>query len=318
MGLRNNRPTLDIDNLRPQLYAAGTDLFREGDAGDGMYLVDTGKIALWVDRDGERVELSQVGPGNIFGEMALIDGSPRTASATAIEDSVVIVVPKATFDLKMALCDPFVRDVLRLLVQNIRRVNQVSESARVSARDQNPLTRLPGNRSIEAEVEQALAATTTAASLVYFDFDNFKPFNDGFGFAVGDEAIQIFATLMRQLGDRPGCFCGHVGGDDFFACFRENPDSAEAVTAWLLDRFAQEVRRFYDAETLARGTYLAKGRDGVLQEFGLLRISAIQLDLPAGRAAHTPALIATLLAQGKKRSKASPTGLYRRSIEAFG
>lgn len=318
MAERNYRQTIDIDKLRPRVLAAGADLFREGDAGDGMYLVDSGKITLWVDRNGEHVELSQVGPGNIFGEMALIDGSPRTATATALEDSVVIVVPKATFDLKMALCDPFVSDVLRLLVQNIRRVNSASESARISARDQNPLTRLPGNRSIEAEVESVLADTNIGASLVYFDFDNFKPFNDGFGFAVGDEAILTFAGLMRQLGERPGCFLGHVGGDDFFACFRENPDSAEAVTTWLLDRFTSEVRRFYDAETLARGTYRAKGRDGQVQEFDLLRISAIQLDLPAGRVAHTPALIATLLAQGKKRSKASPTGLYRRSIEAFG
>ncbi|MCB9738490.1 MAG: GGDEF domain-containing protein [Deltaproteobacteria bacterium] len=300
------------------ILSAGQDLFREGDPADGMYVVDRGAVRIWREVEGEAIELATLGPGNIFGEMALIDGSPRNACASAVEETVVIQVPKPTFDLKMAQCDPFIGDLLRLLVQNIRRVNASSEVARASARDQNPLTRLPGNRSIEQQVEQALAETDRELSLVYFDFDHFKPFNDGFGFAVGDEAIALFADALRELQSRPGCFVGHVGGDDFFACFRESGESAEQVTAWLLSRFSHDVQRFYDEATLAAGSYSAKDRDGNERAFPLLRVSAVQLDLPAGRALHTPDLVAALLAQGKKRSKASESGLYRRSAEQWG
>ncbi len=318
MNQKRFEQTIDDSGLRPVLVPPGHVIFHEGAPADGMYLVDRGAVRLWRLREGEEVVLTTVGPGDIFGEMALIDGSPRTANATAAEQTVLIQVPKVTFDAKMERCDPFVSELLHLLVQNIRRANTTSEEARTAARDQNPLTRLPGNRSIEQQVASALNDVDRDVSLVYFDFDNFKPFNDGFGFAVGDEAIADFASALRQLSDRPGCFVGHVGGDDFFACLREPGDSAEQVTAWILQRFAHDVRRFYDEETLARGTYQAKDRSGNLVDFPLLRVSAVQLDLPAGRVAHSPALVATLLAQGKKRSKASPTGLYRRSLDQWG
>lgn len=56
-----------------------------------------------------------------------------------------------------------------------------------------------------------------------------------------------FALWIERGGER---FVGHVGGDDFFACFRESAGSAEAVTSWLLKRFRHDVRRFYDEATL--------------------------------------------------------------------
>ncbi len=318
MSSKRFEQTINDGGLRPVLVEPGQVIFHEGAPADGMYLVDRGAVRLWRLRDGEDVLLTTVGPGGIFGEMALIDGSSRTASASAVEQTVLLQVPKGTFDRKMKGCDPFVSELLLLLVHNIRRANTSSEEARATARDQNPLTRLPGNRSIEQQVAAALADVERDISLVYFDFDNFKPFNDGFGFSVGDEAIADFASGLRQLSDHPGCFVGHVGGDDFFASLCESADSAEQVTRWLLDRFANNVMRFYDATTLARGTCQAKDRSGELADFPLLRASAVQFDLPAGRPAQSPALVAALLAQGKKRSKVSATGLYRRSLEQWG
>lgn len=305
---------METDGLRPRFVTAGTDLFREGDAGDGMYLVQSGSIELWRARDGERIALAVVGEGNIFGEMALIDGSARTANATAVDDAVVVFVPQAAFALKLALSDPFVKDVMELLVRNVRRVNALAEEARAAARDQNPLTRLPGNRAIEAEISRAVADRSRAVSLFYFDFDNFKPFNDGFGFAIGDEAIALFADQLRAVGRKHNCFVGHVGGDDFFCCLAGDPDAAAATVAALLSQFRESVRRFYDAETLARGNYLSKDRDGNYKAFALLRASAVHVHVPGGRTAATSEKIGEAIAAGKKPSKAAESGLFRVSL----
>ncbi len=311
MSTRSFRQTIDADGLRPRFVSDGTDLFVEGQAGDGMYLVHSGTNALWREREGERVVLAEVGEGNIFGEMSLIDGSARTATATAIGDAVVVFVPLETFQLKLALSDPFIKDVMELLVRNVRNVNAMAEAARATARDQNPLTRLPGNRAIEGEINRALRDRVRAYSLFYFDFDNFKPFNDGFGFAVGDDAIALFADQLRAVSRSHTCFVGHVGGDDFFACMPGPSEVSGAAVANVLAQFRQAIRRFYDDQTWQRGTYLSKDRDGNLKTFPLLRTSAVQVDLPAGRGVVDADQIGVAIAAGKKQSKASATGLFR-------
>ncbi len=310
--------TLDLADIHPRRLGAGEVIFAEGDRGDGMYQIDSGSVEIWREAEDGKQVVATLQAGAIFGEMALIDGSPRAASASTLEPTVLLFVPEPTFRLKMMGADPFILEVLRLLVRNVRSASEVANAQRIAAADKNPLTHLPGNRSIEAEVERALAEVDTPVSLVYFDFDNFKPFNDGFGFEIGDKAISLFADTLRKLEGRQGCFVGHIGGDDFFAAFREQPESAEAAVRWLLSTFAHGVRAFYDDKTLARGSYEAKDRQGRTSRFPLLRVSAVQLDLHAGRTLHGGALVHTLLTHGKKRSKAADDGFYRRSTEKWG
>ena len=311
---RKFHQTVDVSSIQPRSVVAGELIFAEGAAGDGLYLADNLRVEIWRQRPDGHQTLGVIGPGAIFGEMALIDGAPRTANATAMEDGLLLFVPEGIFRLKLGLADPFLAEVFRLLVGNIRSINDSADQARSAAADQNPLTRLPGNRAIEADVLKSLSAIDGPVSLAYFDFDYFKPFNDGFGFAIGDEAIALFADLMRQVGSRQGTFVGHVGGDDFYVSMREPPDSAETVVRWLLERFSTEVRRFYDAATLQRGSYASKDRDGNLRDFPLLRVSAVQVDLPAGRPLHGPEVVNTALAAGKKYSKAAADGFYRRGM----
>jgi signal transduction histidine kinase len=76
-------------------YPAGQDIFREGDPGDGVYLVKSGLVQIWaVLVTGERKVFSQVPPGEVFGEMSLLDSQPRSAGASAEEDTVVCFVPR--------------------------------------------------------------------------------------------------------------------------------------------------------------------------------------------------------------------------------
>lgn len=109
---------------KKKFCAQGDSVFREGEPGDAAFIVETGMIAISKEINGERVELAQLGPGELFGEMAIIDGSRRMADATATEESVVVRIPADQFAAKLARSDPFVQALMKILVNNLRQVHQ--------------------------------------------------------------------------------------------------------------------------------------------------------------------------------------------------
>lgn len=97
-------------------------IFREGDPGNVAYVIQAGSVEIFRSRaDGDDV-LGTVGPGGIFGEMALIDDKPRMASARSIDQTTVIVISRMTFRKKLEKTDPFVRGLLNIMVGNIRSI----------------------------------------------------------------------------------------------------------------------------------------------------------------------------------------------------
>ncbi|CAA7624606.1 cyclic nucleotide-binding domain-containing protein [Magnetospirillum sp. UT-4] len=104
---------------------AGKVIFEQGDNGDAAYVVESGEVAVFKEIDGERVRLGSIKPGGIFGEMAVIDGSPRMATAIADTHTVLVRVPKAVFDGKLAACDPFIRGLIAIFLANIRAAHKL-------------------------------------------------------------------------------------------------------------------------------------------------------------------------------------------------
>ncbi len=100
-----------------------TYVFREGEKGEAAYVVDLGSVAIIKHVEPDELRLATVGQGGMFGEMAILDGSPRMASARALEDSTLIVVPRQALDSKLEKSDPSLRTVFRVLVQNLRNVH---------------------------------------------------------------------------------------------------------------------------------------------------------------------------------------------------
>jgi diguanylate cyclase (GGDEF)-like protein len=183
------------------------------------------------------------------------------------------------------------------------------------ARDQNPLTKLPGNTMINEYLASALADMESGYLIAYIDFDNFKPFNDGYGFRQGDRAITLFADILNKDLPRDGVFIGHVGGDDFFAAFRDFPfTEAESLVAHAIERFRQEVESFYSEHDRDRGCLLAKDREGVERCFPLLSASAAIVHIPRGHAPGSLDEIARIIAKIKKEAKASPTRMAAASL----
>jgi diguanylate cyclase (GGDEF)-like protein len=161
---------------------------------------------------------------------------------------------------------PFDPDEVAARVQAaIRRADQV--------RARNPLTGLPGNERILTELTGRLEQATPTA-LLYVDLNDFKPYNDHYGFLRGDSALRALGSLLagiRQELDDEQAFVGHVGGDDFVVVVR--PDLAEQVARTICERFDELAPSLYDPDDRDAGSIEVADRRGVAQRYGLLSLS---------------------------------------------
>lgn len=101
-------------------FSAGEIIFTEGEIGQCAYLIDQGRVEIFVDKKEERTPLARLGAGEIFGEMAIIDGGPRSASAMAMEDSELTVVSKEQLTERVSDADPVVRLLIVMLLSRVR------------------------------------------------------------------------------------------------------------------------------------------------------------------------------------------------------
>ena len=111
------------DVLDRKTFKPGERIFKEGEDGSVAYVIQSGEVEIVKVIEGEERVLATIGQGGIFGEMALIDSKPRMASARASKPTTIIVVTKNMFDRKMAKTDPFIRGLLNIFVDTIRRGN---------------------------------------------------------------------------------------------------------------------------------------------------------------------------------------------------
>ncbi|MBN2817131.1 MAG: GGDEF domain-containing protein [Campylobacterales bacterium] len=153
-------------------------------------------------------------------------------------------------------------------------INIMNEENLIVARDQNPLTKLPGNRLIENYLSDVSHADESYM-LCYFDLDNFKAYNDIYGFRNGDRVIQLFADTLRTT--LPAVFFkAHIGGDDFFVANKVHKESGvcQEYIRDVIDAFCANVREFYSKEDQIRGHIISKDRENQTKEFPLLSVSA--------------------------------------------
>jgi GGDEF domain-containing protein len=177
----------------------------------------------------------------------------------------------------------------------------------------SPLTGLPGNAAIRAEVERRCAAGRPFA-LLYIDLDAFKPYNDRYGFLRGDDVLRMLASvLVTEARRHPDAFVGHVGGDDFVVLL--TPESAELAARRITGAFEAAVPQFYEAHDAARGWVSGHDRLGRRCRWPLLSLSIGVAR--SDRRAVTNALelvdIATEMKQVAKRTRGSALAVDQRS-----
>lgn len=114
----------DSGVMNRKFVAANTVVFEEGDGGDYLYVITKGRVEIFQERPQGKIVIGTIGKGEMFGEMALIDGAPRMASARTIQDSELMLVSGSTFRKHMDEATPFIRAVMNILVKNLRNVDR--------------------------------------------------------------------------------------------------------------------------------------------------------------------------------------------------
>lgn len=160
----------------------------------------------------------------------------------------------------------------RELAARVRAMLRLTEQSRWL----NPTTGLPGGEVIEREFERR-RHVGEPFTMCYLDLDQFKAFNDRFGFAVADAVIGAVGKSLRESIFGTGTFAGHIGGDDFIVmCDR---DEARAIVDAAQPAVRATLARLVPAEVVARGTYVGKARDRLEGMVPLTRVSAVVLHL---------------------------------------
>ena len=107
-------------NLEPLNVAAGSWVFKEGDAGACAFLIEQGRVEISLDREGKNVILAERGPGELFGEMAIIDAQPRSANVKALEDCELLEITRDQLMRRIGECDPILRVCLNVVLERFR------------------------------------------------------------------------------------------------------------------------------------------------------------------------------------------------------
>lgn len=197
---------------------------------------------------------------------------------------------------------PFNGTEMYLRAKNI--IQRVSKN-----RDVNPLTKLSGNTEIEEQMTYEIEHGNDFAVL-YCDLDNFKAYNDVYGFENGDKVIKAVADTLAETINEVGTlddFIGHIGGDDFVII--TTPDRMDIIGQTVIDKFSAKSKLFYNAHDLEVGYIIAKGREETERKYPLISISVAGVSSKVRRLICA-SQVAEIAAVIKKKAKNMGGSLY--------
>lgn len=185
-------------------------------------------------------------------------------------------------------------------------VRSVTEARIESARHANPLTFLPGNIPISQHIERLLASGVDFVAC-YADLNNFKPFNDHYGYWRGDEMIRLVAKLAVMHCDPQRDFVGHVGGDDFLILFQSQDWQARCQR--IISEFRSFALELYDAPAREAGGIHGEDRHGDIRFFPCTTLSIGTVQIRGGQYRKADE-VATQAALAKHEAKKAGEGVF--------
>ncbi len=144
-----------------------------------------------------------------------------------------------------------------------------TEISILTAKEENPLTGLPGNVMINEKISN-MVVSKSDITVLYIDMDNFKAFNDVYGFEKGDEIIKMLANILMETADHTD-FVGHIGGDDFV--FMTHKNAPEMISKYIQNKFDERVLNYYNEEDRNNSYILSDNRKGVLEQIPLVSLT---------------------------------------------
>ena len=218
-------------NSKLRQFSAGSQILRQGDPGDSMLVIVSGRVRV-VGRAPEprsaEVLLRELGPGEICGELTLVDGLPRASTVSAITRTRCLIVPRHDFLTALTEYPTLSLRLASLLAGRLRDTDQI-----LMRDGPDALTGLNTRKGLENQYKREVAAALRrgyALGVLFVDLDNLKYVNDTFGHLVGDEALRALADAIRSS-VRESDIVARVGGDEFVALLTDiQPSSAELIT----------------------------------------------------------------------------------------
>ena len=195
------------------------------------------------------------------------------------KDDIIPELNLAELEVDDFIMKPLDRDLIRI------RLDLVLARAAWEL-DASPLTKLPGNTSIIHKIQDMMDREQDFA-LAYADLDNFKSYNDKYGFSRGDEVLMMTARIVvNTIRAFAGIesFVGHIGGDDFV--FIVPPDHAESACQLLIRNFDGIVPNFYDQEDRRQGFIRSTDRQGKIHDFPIMTVSIAVVFNTGGELKH--------------------------------
>lgn len=187
-------------------------------------------------------------------------------------------------------------------------VRSVTETRIEAARHANPLTFLPGNIPISQHMERLIRKQVRFVAC-YADLNNFKPFNDYYGYWRGDEMLRLLARLAMLQCDSQRDFLGHVGGDDFILLFQSSDWRARSER--LVEDFNTQARGLFDEAARLAGGIEAEDRHGIPRFFPCTTVSIGAVAIDGSRVSRAED-VANLAALAKHDAKRAGAGLFER------
>jgi diguanylate cyclase (GGDEF)-like protein len=175
--------------------------------------------------------------------------------------------------------------------------------------DTSPLTHLPGGIAIENILQKRIDSGNLFAFCL-IDLDNFKAYNDSYGYARGNQVIKNTALIIEEAVKKHGTeesFYGHIGGDDFVVIC--STDHYAKICKFIIERFDQTVSQFYDSKDLTNGFITRKTRQGVEEKFPIMTIS-IGVVTNQKRPLKHVVQVGEIAAEAKNYAKSKPGSLY--------
>ncbi len=204
------------------------------------------------------------------------------------------------------ICKPFQPSFVKARIKHqlslVKVINDLEELAQ-QGNDCNPLSRLPGRNTTRSLLERLVREPSTMA-IVCVNLDNFKPFNDKYGYHAGDKILQFTAAILQHVLttlESKHSFLGHFEGDDFVMLMPA--DSLERVTDNIILRFDEGIGQFYQRDDCTRGYIVSTNRCGEMKKHPLITIKMAGIDLFGKQFAHYLTLLDTCLALREKNAE---------------
>jgi diguanylate cyclase (GGDEF)-like protein len=207
---------------------------------------------------------------------------------------------------------PFNPSTVKARVKNqitLREANQKLEKLYKIALDSNPISGLPGNNSIRKQIESVIDKNSGTV-VVYADLDNFKAYNDKYGFAKGDEVLQFTSDILKDVVKvlpEERSFLGHVGGDDFVMLIPL--ELVDKTIENVIARFDEGIGKFYTSEDLSSGYITSTSRLGQLEKFSIMSFSLAGVNLTQKEYKHYLSII-DACTEMKKIAKNKPGSVF--------